>query len=136
MLTKIEELLIKHEGMQLMPYKCPAGKLTIGVGRNIEDRGITTDEAMYLLKNDITICIHELNNRLPWFADAHETVKIVLVDMAINLGVPRLMQFKWTLSCLEKKDYKSASAEMLNSKWAGQVGQRAITLSNMLKSIK
>lgn len=135
MIEKLEVLLISHEGERLKPYRCSAGKLTIGVGRNIEDRGISHDEAMYLLSNDIQICIDELTRRLPWFAHAPETVQIVLIDMCFNLGAPRLMQFRRTLSFLEKGDYMAASSEMLDSSWAKQVGKRALTLSNMLKSL-
>lgn len=135
MIDQLEKLLIEHEGERLQPYRCTAGKLTIGIGRNIEDRGISHDEAMFMLRNDIQICIDELTARLPWFDQAPKTVKIVLIDMCFNLGAPRLMKFKQTLSFLENRNYQAAAVEMLNSNWAFQVGQRALTLSHMLKSI-
>lgn len=133
-MTLVQEL-IQHEGLRLKPYKCTAGKLTIGVGRNIEDRGISQDEAMYLLDNDIKLSRAELTKNLPWFTKAHVKVKEVLINMHINLGWPRLSGFKNTLSLLGKGKYNEAAAEMLNSQWAKQVGSRAIYLSNKLKSL-
>ena len=131
----LEQELIQHEGLKLKPYKCPAGKLTIGVGRNIEDRGLSQDEAMYLLQNDIKLSRAELSKNLPWFAKAPSKVQEVLINMHINLGWPRLSGFKNTLSFLEKGKYKEAATEMLNSNWARQVGGRAIYLSNKLKTL-
>ena len=57
---KLANQLIKHEGLRLTPYRCPAGRLTIGIGRNLEDKGITEKEAVMLLKNDIQECIENL----------------------------------------------------------------------------
>jgi lysozyme len=57
---KLTDQLIKHEGLRLKPYHCPAGKLTIGVGRNLEDKGITEEEAVMLLENDIQECLKDL----------------------------------------------------------------------------
>ena len=134
MRKKLIEQLKKHEGIRLKPYKCTAGKLTIGVGRNIEDRGISEDEAEYMLQNDIDICMHELSKNLPFFYDLPETAQIVLIDMCFNMGMPRLLKFKKTLRHIELGGYRNASFEMLDSAWAKQVGKRAVTLSNQLAS--
>jgi len=83
---KIKELLIKHEGLKLKPYICPAGKLTIGVGRNIEDNGISKDEAMYLLENDIKRCEKELREIFNDFDSLPDNIKIALIDMIFNMG--------------------------------------------------
>lgn len=64
-IEQLKKELIRDEGFRSKPYKCTAGKLTIGVGRNIEDNGITEDEAMYLLENDIASCIKQLTAKLP-----------------------------------------------------------------------
>ena len=135
MRNKLIKQLKQHEGIRLKPYRCTANKLTIGVGRNIEDRGITEAEAEFLLNNDIDICLAELENNLPWFYQLHETAQMVLVDMCFNMGMPRLMQFKKTLNYLADKDYASAAFEMLDSRWARQVGSRAKFLSYQLKSL-
>lgn len=134
MRKKLIEQLKKHEGIRLKPYKCTAGKLTIGVGRNIEDRGISEDEAEYMLQNDIDICMHELSKNLPFFYGIPEVAQIVLIDMCFNMGMPRLLKFKKTLNYIADQDFKLASVEMLDSNWAGQVGIRANYLSNQLAS--
>jgi lysozyme len=132
----IEELkksIKKHEGLQLKVYTCPAGKLTIGYGRNVEDRGITEKEANLLLENDILDMKLELEDRLPLFKYLDDVRQNVLIEMAFNIGIKGLLNFKKTLEYISIKDYDKASEEMLNSKWASQVGKRAITLSNLLK---
>ena len=134
-IEQLKKELIRDEGFRSKPYKCTAGKLTIGVGRNIEDNGITEDEAMYLLENDIASCIKQLTAKLPWYASKPDAVQRVLTNMCFNLGISKLMSFKKTLSLIELGKYKEASVQMLNSLWARQVGERAIRLSNILKEI-
>lgn len=133
-IEQLKRELIRDEGFRSKPYKCTAGKLTIGVGRNIEDNGITEDEAMYLLENDISSCIKQLTTKLPWYASKPDAVQRVLTNMCFNLGISKLMSFKKTLSLIELGKYKEASVQMLNSLWARQVGERAIRLSNILKN--
>ena len=125
-----------HEGERLKPYRCTAGKLTIGVGRNLEDRGITREEASYLLANDIAAEERELLRALPWVANLDEVRQRVLLDMAFNMGVVGLLAFKRTLATIQAGDYQRAAAMMLDSKWAGQVGQRAERLSRMMATGK
>jgi lysozyme len=121
-----------HEGERLKPYRCTAGKLTIGIGRNLEDRGITPEESAYLLENDIARFQTELLRALPWVAKLDEVRQRVLLDMAFNLGVQGLLQFKRTLAAIQAGDYERAAPMMLDSKWAEQVGQRAERLSRMM----
>jgi len=128
----LKDQLILHEGLKLKPYKCTAGKITIGVGRNIEDIGITEDEARSLLDNDILRVAQELDNALPWWRDLSDVRQRVLLDMAFNIGTPTLMKFKNTLGLIEAGDFVGASVEMLDSRWAEQVGQRARTLSQAM----
>ena len=101
----LEDQLIDHEGLELKPYHCTADKLTIGVGRNIQDRGITEDEARYLLKNDIKIVEDELLTRQPVVAGLDSVRQRVLVDMGFNLGLPILMKFQNMWSAIENEDY-------------------------------
>jgi lysozyme len=121
-----------HEGERLKPYRCTAGKLTIGVGRNLEDRGITAAESAYLLCNDIMAMETELVRALPWVTQLNEVRQRVLVDMAFNLGVVGLLNFKRTLAAIQAGQYQQAATMMLDSKWAGQVGQRAERLARMM----
>jgi lysozyme len=125
-----------HEGERLKPYRCTAGKLTIGVGRNLEDRGITADESAMLLANDIAAVEQELQRALPWVAKLDEVRQRVLLDMAFNLGIVGLLNFKRTLAAVEAGQYQQAATMMLDSRWAGQVGQRAERLSRMMATGK
>lgn len=129
--TLMQEL-VRDEGVKLQPYRCTAGKLTIGVGRNIEDRGITNAEAMYLLNNDIAICESELTVVLPNWRELSDTRQRVLLNMVFNLGRARLMGFTKFLACLKMKDFAGAADQMMDSLWAKQVGQRAVRLRDML----
>ena len=144
--------LILHEGMVLKVYQDHLGIDTIGVGRNLEDRGITDGElafmsmlrteiyeqgiteanARFLLANDIDIVEEELRNAHPCI-DRLDDVRIrVVLDMAFNMGVPRLLKFKNMWAGIHDGDYVRASAEMLDSRWATQVGQRATRLSKAM----
>ena len=130
----IKDLLIKHEGLRLYAYKDTVNKTTIGVGRNLEDRGITREEALLMLDNDIKDFTNQLSERLYWFDAQPDKVKLVLVNMAFNLGLAGLLQFHNTLEHLKNGNYELASKEMLDSRWAKQVGNRAIELSEILKA--
>jgi len=134
-----------HEGERLKPYRCTAGKLTIGVGRNLDDRGLTSDEmaylfsggitadqSAYLLNNDIDSHWTELLKNLPWVETLDEIRQHVLLDMAFNLGISGLLTFRRTLGHIKAGDYALASSAMMDSKWATQVGQRAKRLSKMM----
>ena len=121
-----------HEGERLQPYRCTAGKLTIGIGRNLDDRGITREESAMLLSNDIRLAETQLVRALPWVAQLDDVRQRVLLDMAFNLGVPGLLQFKRTLGAIEAGQYEKAAAMMLDSKWSKQVGTRAERLSRMM----
>lgn len=121
-----------HEGERLKPYRCTAGKLTIGIGRNLEDRGITAEESAYLLGNDITGFYAALLRELPWVAHLDDVRQRVLLDMAFNMGIGGLLTFKNTLATIKAGDYEKAAGMMLESRWAEQVGQRADRLSRMM----
>jgi lysozyme len=135
-MKSIAELLEKHEGFRQFPYRDTTGHLTIGIGRNIEERGITRAEALYLLQNDINDFKRQLSDRLYWFDNCNEQAQVVLIDMCFNLGLTGLLQFTKTLEHFKNENYRLASEEMLKSKWAQQVGERAVELSNILKEIK
>ncbi len=129
------EMIKRHEGLKLKPYRCTAGKLTIGYGRNLDDRGITEHEAELLLATDLAQITGELDRYLPWWQSLPQAAKEVLVDMAYNLGTSGLLKFKKTLAALQAKRWKEAAIEMLNSRWAKQVGPRAIELSVIIKRL-
>jgi len=124
MKEKLKLFLIRHEGLSLRPYICPAGKLTIGVGRNIEDNGISEDEAIYLLENDIKRCENELKEIFKDYETLPDNVKIALIDMIFNLGKPRFLKFKKMIQAIKDKDFVRAAEEAKNSKWCKQVKSR------------
>ncbi|MBQ3035096.1 MAG: glycoside hydrolase family protein [Alphaproteobacteria bacterium] len=131
---KLMYRLIEEEGMKLKPYRCPAGKLTIGVGRNLEDKGLSNEEALFLLQNDIIEAVKELKKAFLFFDSLNETRQIVLIDMCFNLGINGLKKFKKMIKALENKDFSLASKEMLSSCWAKQVGARARSLALLMET--
>lgn len=132
MLDKLVAQLKLHEGVKLKPYRCTAGKLTIGVGRNLDDVGISMEEADLLLKNDIANVMRRCIG-LTFWSELSENRKIVIIDMVFNLGWTRFLGFKKTIDLISKGKYEQASIEMLNSAWAKQVGKRAETLAKMMR---
>jgi lysozyme len=135
----IEELrksLIKHEAIKLKPYRCTADKLTIGVGRNLDDNGITEKEALMLLDNDIENCTKDLDRNVSGWRSHNEFRQNVLVELCFNIGINRMLGFKKMLAALQKNDYATAAVEMLDSKWAKQVGQRSATMAQMMREGK
>lgn len=133
---KLNQQLIKHEGMILKPYKCTSDKLTIGVGRNLEAKGISEHEALTMLNNDINETFDRLRDAWPKIILLDDVRANVLVNMAFNIGVSGLMKFSKMLNALSLRDYEQAAKEMLDSKWAKQVGNRAIELAEQMKTGK
>lgn len=124
-----------HEGLRLKPYTCPAGKLTIGYGRNLEDNGLTHEEAEILLRHDLSQA--ELDaisflGLLTWYS-LSERRKAVLINMSFNLGLTTLSKFTRFKVCLQSGDWPGAAVEMLDSKWASQVGHRATELAEEMR---
>lgn len=126
--------LQRHEGLRLKPYTDTVGKLTIGVGRNLTDRGISEAEAGVLLANDIEAVRLELTNNWPWWLQLDDVRQRVVMDMAFNMGVPVLMTFGRFLARLKRGEFDAAAAEMLASLWARQVGDRAQRLAKMMRT--
>ena len=129
----IEQQLMLHEGLRLKPYRCTAGKLTIGVGRNLDDKGISQDEALFLLANDIEGVIKQLDKH-SWYTGLDPIRQKVLIDMAFNLGISGLLQFKKMIAAIELGDYGAAAEQMLDSRWARQVKTRADRLAEMMRT--
>ena len=125
--------LERHEGLKLKPYTDTVGKLTIGVGRNLDDVGISHGEAMLMLSNDVEVAEKELRQRFPIVKQLDETRYHVLINMCFNMGVTRLAGFQKMWFAIEAQDWPKAALEMLDSKWARQVGNRAIELSTQMR---
>lgn len=125
-------MLKEEEAVREKPYKDSEGILTIGVGRNLEDKGLRPKEIDYLLANDIEEVNSELKQN-PLYTSLDNIRQTVLADMCFNIGYPRLLGFKNMWKAIEQKDFIKAADEMLDSKWAKQVGKRAIRLSRMMR---
>ena len=133
-IEELKEQLKRHEGFRNKTYRCTGGALTIGYGRNLDARGISRAEAEIMLDNDILSSIDELNKHLPdILPNLSENRQNVMVNMCYNLGIGGLMAFKRTLALIREGNYQQASIEMLNSKWASQVGSRARELSEQMR---
>jgi lysozyme len=135
-MEKINKLIRLHEGSKNKPYKCTAGKLTIGVGRNLDDFGLSEDEIDYLLINDVNRVVKELGTAFPWFSELNEARRDALIDICFNIGMPRLKGFSNALNAMAEGKYTIASLEFLDSLWAKQVGQRAKTVAGMISTGK
>ena len=141
--------LILHEGMRLEAYKCFNGYLTIGVGRNLItnplskeeqehigdwSKGISREDAIYLLRNDIKRLIRECREKISCWRGLDAERKYALLDTAFNLGITGLLKFKKMLHALSIGDYRGAAKECLNSKYAKDVGIRAVRIAHTLET--
>ena len=135
-LELVKQRLLDFEGMVLKPYHCSQNYLTIGVGRNLESNGITEEEALYLLNNDINEVINKLDKQWPIWRGFPDEAKYVCIDIVFNMGISTWMSFRKTRAYMELGEWEKAGDELLNSKYANQVSRRAMFNSEKLKSIK
>ena len=149
-ISEIADRIRFHEGCVLFPYICPAGKMTIGIGHNVDDNPFTADElrvigedwkhgitkqsAYYLCNNDIKRCIEELKKKLPMYDNLDCERQYALIDLDFNMGWYRLSKFKKMLEALGAGNYKRAAEELLNSKYATQVGKRAQRIAKLIET--
>lgn len=129
------ELIKAHEGLRHFAYKCPAGKSTIGYGRNIDvagGKGLSMVECEYLLNNDTVAIIGRLQKQVPVYGFLNEARQAVLISMVYNLGMNGFLKFKNMLKAIHDLDFDKASREMLDSKWALQVGNRVDDLAEIM----
>jgi lysozyme len=123
----------KYEGLNLYPYTCSAGKLTIGYGHNLEN-GISPEIAEQLLKSDLAQAQTQVEKNIPFARQLSEVRQFVLTDMCFNMGLKKLLTFKKMLAAVKQGYYARAAYEMLQSRWAEQVGRRAGELAEMMRT--
>ena len=153
-MTELLDQLVLHEGLELLPYKDTLNIDTIGIGRNLEHRGlseeelahigkdisdicewgITKEQAYYLAENDIKIVEEEVCKAHPCVIELDEIRQRVIIDMAFNMGVPRLNKFVKMWKAIDEENFAEAKIQMLDSRWANQVGNRAVRLSNAMET--
>jgi len=127
-------MLRRHEGVEPYGYQCTEGKLTVGVGRNIDPEGglgLSADEIDYLLENDINRTIADLE-KFTWYAGLNENQQAGLVDFHFNVGGTTFRKFKNMIAALADGDYAEAAKELLDSRYAKQVGKRAKTIAALI----
>ena len=123
-----------HEGVHNKVYLDTLGIETIGVGRNLKDRGLLDDEVDYLLSNDIDIVETELDTELPWWRDLDEVRARCLAELVFNMGMPRLHGFVKALDALKRRDYQTSADEFTDSRWYKQVGLRGVRIVEMIRT--
>lgn len=128
----LRQRILRHEGLRLRAYKDTVGKLTIGVGRNIQDKGISEEEALYLLDNDIAEVKEQVGKALPWTLGLNEPRQEVLFEMCFQLGLAGLLGFKNTLAAIRDGNYAKAASGMLQSAWHTQTPGRCEELAEIM----
>lgn len=129
-----KQLIKKHEGLRLKPYKDSLGYLTIGYGRCLDKNPLKQHEADYLFESDFNEALRQVKENFKFFNYLTPARQTVLIDMCFNLGINKLKGFVNTLKCIERGDYEQAADNMLKSLWAEQVKGRAIILSDMMRT--
>lgn len=122
-----------HEGARNRPYTDTRGKITIGIGRNLTDCGISDEEREFLYTNDLKKAIHDVELYYPWVGKLSINRQMVVVEMCFNLGIEKLRSFHNTMLAIAHMDFELAAEEMLESLWATQVGQRAKDLATQMR---
>ena len=140
--SKLVEELIKDEGYKYEIYLDHLGYPTFGVGHLVletdEEYGqpvgtpVSEERILECLNNDIDIVCKELDQNMSWWSEMDDTRQRVLANMAFNLGLPRLGKFKKFLAAVQEQDWEKAAVEMMDSKWATQVGNRAVRLKEKM----
>jgi lysozyme len=129
---RLRDILVRDEEYRAHPYEDTTGHLTVGIGRNLTDRGISLEEALLMLDNDVQFFSSFLSARLPFFESLDDVRKIVLICMCFNLGTSGILKFPKMLDAIADKRYHDAADEMMDSTWSGQVKERSFRLSQMM----
>ena len=134
---RLTKMLKRHEGVRSHAYKCSAGFITVGAGRNLDPDGgigLSDSEIDMLLANDIARVDQELRDRFGWYSELDSVRRDAMIDIAFNLGITKLLRFEKALSAMESQDYFLASEEFNDSRWSDQVGARADELCDMIET--
>lgn len=139
-IEKLKKQIIANEGVRKTAYKDTLNNWTIGVGHLIKipdeeyllDKELTDLEIDQILTTDLNQAINDARK----FIDADsipEDAFHVVIDMAFNLGLPKLMRFQNFQQALKEKDFVQASFEMLDSVWAKQLPNRSKRLAKQMR---
>lgn len=134
---RLKSDLERDEGRIPHVYRDSEGYWTIGVGHLVDKRkgGRLPDIIIdSLLEYDIEETISKCRQSFPWFDSLDAGRQAVVCNMVFNLGLKGFMGFRRTIEAIEKRDWEAVSREMLDSRWARQVGNRASRLAMIMKT--
>lgn len=134
MTSKLIDQLIRHEGIELKPYKDTVGKWTIGIGRNLDDVGISEAEARSLLMNDLAKVDLQIEHYMPWAAKLNPARYDALMNFVFNVGMGTALKFENAMAALKASDFDTAAAELLDSRWSTQVGKRSHEVAEQIRT--
>lgn len=127
----LKRMLVLDESSENEIYLDSVGKWSGGIGRNLTDKGFRDDEIDLMYRNDVQEVKSDLQP-YKWATEHDNIRKLVIIDMCFNLGLTKLLKFKKLIAALESKLYTQAADEMMDSRWARQVGVRADRLFYMM----
>lgn len=132
-MNDLRSMLMQDEGVRLKPYIDTRGKVTIGTGRCLDTTGITAQEAVYLLDNDI-LRARAASATFSWFPKLDPVRQDVVAAMVFNVGLEGFCAFKKLIAAVGGGNFDQAASEMLASTWASQVKGRAVRMAEMMKT--
>lgn len=130
----LRDELVRDEGYREKPYRDSLGKLTIGVGFNLDDVGLLPEEITYILQHRIKLAENDLDRNIPWWRDLSDARQRALVNLNYNLGWSKLSGFKNLLAHLQSGNFDQAADDALHSLWASQVGSRAQRIATLIRN--
>lgn len=130
---KFREHLEWAEGRVRFPYEDSVGKISIGVGRNLDDKGLSNQEIDFLLANDMADAVQDAST-FSYFYRLCDTRQLVIADLCFNLGLAKFRKFVKTHAALERGDFEGAADELVDSRWYAQVGRRAKKLVRAMRT--
>ena len=134
---QLVDTLKRHEGVRSHAYKCSENMITVGVGRNLDENGgigLSDDEIEYLLMNDIERCDAELRAAYDWYENLKKPRRDAMINLCFNLGLTRLRGFVKALEAMSREQFDVAADEFMDSRWAEQVGDRAIEVTELIRT--
>ena len=144
-INKLREQLKIDEGVKYEIYDDHLGYKTFGIGHLVkatdEEYGasvgtpVSEERVNSVFNKDVETYINESKKVFGNLEDMAQEAQQVIINMCFNMGAPRLSQFKKFIKAINDEDWATASVEMLDSRWANQVGVRANRLSDRIKAI-
>lgn len=139
----IKEDLVRHEGYVTEIYLCSEGYATFGIGHMVTENDmehtwpvgtpVEDERILQVFHDDCMDAVEDAEELVDDLYSHPDNVVRVLVNMAFNIGRPRLSRFKKMLQAVNDRDYKVASQEMIDSRWYHQVGRRSAELAEMMR---